>query len=104
MYWLREDLIQCMATKDEQSLLNGGPDNMSKLYDLGFQYVEKVGDPWDLSNVPASLSVSAKYSRDARGLSPAVNIYEISAKDPKMTPTFGCSQANYPAWGVVARN
>ena len=103
-YWLREDLIQCMATKDEQSLLNGGPDNMSKLYDLGFQYVEKVGDPWDLSNVPASLSVSAKYSRDARGLSPAVNIYEISAKDPKMTPTFGCSQANYPAWGVVARN
>ena len=103
-YWLRSDLIQCMATKDEQNLLRGGPDNVFKLYDLGFQYVEKVGDPWDLSNVPASLSISAKYSRDARGLSPAVNIYEISAKDPKITPTFGCSQVNHPAWGVVVRN
>ncbi len=103
-YWLRSDLIQCMATKDEQNLLNGGLDDMSKLYDLGFQYVEKVGDPWDLINVPASLNVSAKYSRDARGLSPAVSIYEISAKDPTIVPTFGCRQVNYPAWHVVARN
>ncbi len=103
-YWLREDLIQCMATKDEQHLLSGGPDNMSKLYDLGFQYVEKVGDPWDLTDVPASLSVSAKYSRDARGLSPAVNIYEISSKDPKIQPSFECAQLNYPEWGVVVRN
>ena len=103
-YWLRSDLIQCMATKDEQTLLNGGPDNMSKLYDLGFQYVEKVGDSWDLSNVPANLSVSAKYSRDARGLSPAVNIYEISAKDPNITASFDCRQVNYPAWDVVASN
>ena len=103
-YWLREDLIQCMATKDEQRLLSGGPDNVLKLYNLGFYYVEKVGDPWDLSNVPENLNISAKYSRNAIGLSPAVNIYEISAKDPKISPTFGCSQVNYPAWGVVVRN
>ena len=103
-YWLRSDLIQCMATKDEQNLLSGGPDDMTKLYDLGFEYVEKVGDPWDLSSVPTSLSVSAKYSRDAKGLSPAVNIYKISAKDPKITPAFGCIQEHYPAWDVVARN
>ena len=70
----------------------------------GFQYVEKVGDPWDLINVPASLNVSAKYSRDARGLSPAVSIYEISTKDPTIVPSFGCRQVNYPAWHVVARN
>ena len=103
-YWLREDLIQCMATKHEQRLLSGGPDNVSKLYDLGFHYVEKVGDPWDLSNIPENLNISAKYSRDSIGLSPAVNIYEISAKDPKISPTFGCNQVNYPAWNVVVRH
>ena len=103
-YWLREDLIQCMATKDEQLLLNGGPDNASELYDLGFHYVEKMGDPWDLSNVPSSLNVSTRYSRDAIGLSPAVNIYELSVKDPNVTPSFGCIQVNYPAWDVVVRN
>lgn len=103
-YWLREDLIQCMATKDEQLLVNGGPDNVSKLYDLGFHYVQKVGDAWDLSHVSPDINVSISYSRETIGLSPAVHIYELSSKESSVIPSFGCGQVNYPAWGVVARN
>ena len=58
------------------------------------------------SSIINAITKSKKLAKTSKtpGRTQSVNIYEISAKDPKITPTFGCSQVNHQAWGVVVRN
>ncbi len=94
-FWLRVDLIQCLASREEKGL------NWDNLYDHGFRYVENAGEPLELTQVPDGLQVSLVYSREATGLSQAVQLYELGSSDPNRAPSLGCRQVNPPAWSVV---
>ena len=100
-YWLRADLIQCLASREEQRLSGGAVANWEELYDHGFRYVENAGEPWDLTQVPDGLHVSFVYSREASGLSKAVQFYELRSSDPNRSPSFSCRQSHSGAWDVV---
>ena len=100
-YWLRADLIQCLASREEQGLSGGASENWENLYDHGFRFVENAGDPWNLTQVPEGLQVSLVYSREATGLSQAVQLYELGSSDLDRAPSVGCRQVNPPAWSVV---
>ena len=100
-YWLRADLIQCLASREEQGLSGGASENWENLYDHGFRYVENAGEPLELTQVPDGLQVSLVYSREATGLSQAVQLYELGSSDPNRAPSLGCRQVNPPAWSVV---
>lgn len=100
-YWLRADLIQCLASREEQWLSGGAVANWEELYDHGFRYIENAGEPWDLTRVPDGLHVSSVYSREASGLSKAVQFYELRSSDLNHSPSFSCRQSRSGAWDVV---
>jgi hypothetical protein len=101
-YWLRSDLIQCLANADELRLLSGSVNDVERLHDLGFKYIENKGEPWDLLKVPDDLSASQVYSRGSVELSNAVQIYELHANDQNRHPMYACMRGDAPAWDVVA--
>ena len=102
-FWLRADLIQCLSSADDRRALRSSVEDLSHLYDLGFRYVENVGEPWDLARIAHGMSVSGVYSRDSAGMSQAVQIYEIQSVDPDRQPLWSCRQENPPAWEVLAQ-
>ncbi len=103
-YWLRSDLIQCLASREEQGMLGGASENWEKLYDHGFRFVGNKGEPWDLAQVPDGLQASLVYSRKATGLSQGVQLYELGSSDPNRSPSFGCRQWHPPAWILVGED
>ena len=102
-FWLRADLIQCLSSADDRRALRSSVEDLSHLYDLGFRYVENVGEPWDLARIAHGMSVSGVYSRDSAGMSQAVQIYKIQSVDPDRQPLWSCRQENPPAWEVLAQ-
>ncbi|MCH2539193.1 MAG: hypothetical protein MK000_02415 [Anaerolineales bacterium] len=94
-YWLRSDLIQCLATEYEQGL------SWDEWYDRGFRYIENAGIPLDLTDVPVWMQVSNVYSRQATGLSQPVQIYELYSRDSKRSPSYACQQTDEGEWQVV---
>ena len=100
VYWLRNDLIQCMGTKSEKQLLQGGINSLSQLYDLGFRYVSVEGDLWNLSNVPTEYEVDLEYRREVMGLAPSMSIYKLDSYDQSVQSSVMCNRFGQNSWSI----
>jgi len=102
-FWLRSDLLQCIASPSEVGLALSTPpeERWGSLFELGIQYVivneethSNIAKLLDLNAVPEWLNVKIKVQEGAYSL------LSLKALDPSRQPKYSCEQKNYPAWKV----